>query len=87
MTHEDTLQAMVNAFRAFAILASCIKSDDVAAARETVGRAESFGAFVDPTAYQQALADGRLARQRRVVDLFDKTTNELRQLFPEGWPA
>jgi hypothetical protein len=87
MTHQVTLDAMVAAFRSFAILATCIAPADVEHARETVNRADSFGAFVDPTAYHRALGDGRLIRQRRVVDLFAKTTAELRELFPEGWPA
>ena len=85
-SYPETLDQIVAAFRSFSVLAMHVTAADYDKALACVNRAESFGAFVDPTAYRQALADRRLERQRRLLDLFSKTTRELRELFPEGWP-
>jgi len=85
-TYADTLDLMQTAFRPFVMIAAAIPDADVKAAREAVNKADAFGSIVDPTAYRTALADRRLERQRRLIDLFDKTTQELKLLFPENWP-
>ena len=86
-TYADTLDLIQTAFRPFVLIAAAIPEADVEAARAAVNKADAFGSIVDPTAYRTAIADHRLERQRRLIDLFDKTTRELKLLFPENWPA
>lgn len=56
-----------------------ISDDDIAAA---LNMAESFGHIVDPTKYRDALYDGRLDRQRRLIKLFEHIRAEVRALYP-----
>lgn len=40
---------------------------DLKQIRETLDRADSVGAILDPTRYRAALADGRLDKQRELI--------------------
>jgi hypothetical protein len=81
--HEQTCDAMVQAFRQFAIHSLLVSDEDLKAAREAAASAESIGFMVDPTAYRRALQSGSLQRQRKLIALFERTRNELAQIFPD----
>lgn len=85
--HEQTMEDILLAFRQFAVIAAHIDDGAVETARTTVATAESIGFVIDPTKYRDALQNGSLERQRRIVALYQKTKKELREVFPEGWPA
>jgi len=66
---------------------------ELAAALETIGHAEAFGAFLDPTLWRDASEQGRLERTRKLLvsstafrlallELFP----DVRALVPEVWP-
>ncbi len=52
-------------------------------ARRICEQADAVGFIVDPTRYRDAMYDGRLEHQRRLLKLAQHIRSELRALYPE----
>ena len=75
----ETLQA---AARTWSLMLCGVTDDDLTVAAETVERADSFGAILDPTKYRERLQDGGLDRQRKLIASARAFRKALRETFP-----
>lgn len=81
--HEQTLDDVVDALRAFAIRSLAVSDEQLDAAIDTVDQAEAIGFVVDPTAYRKAMYSGSLDRQKAVLTIFRDTRQELAKVFKD----
>ncbi len=62
------LEMLTMATRSFLMLSGCVSDDELGEMLKTVSLADSVGFIIDPTAYRTALADGRLDRQKALIE-------------------
>lgn len=92
--YREVLDGLTNAARAWALGGGAGATEaELVVALQTVERADAFGPFVDPTLWRDGDAEGRLARQRKLLvasTAFRAVLLELfpdvRALVPEVWP-
>jgi len=65
--YRENMATLESAARNWTFLSVSVSDGDLAVMAETVERADSFGAILDPTMYRKRLADGGLDRQRKLI--------------------
>ncbi len=71
MDNEDyrrNFDTLTMSTRSFLLLSGMITDEELAQMAQTVSLAEGVGHFMDPTAWRTAEADGRLVRQKALIE-------------------
>lgn len=80
--YKQNFDALLDALRSFAVVGSFVSDADLMVMRETVGRADSYGHILDPTAYRKSLETASLRRQSGILSLVMHARRQLREIFP-----
>ncbi len=71
MNNEDFRQNfdhLIMTTRSFLAFSAAVSNDELKEMLAGISMADSVGYILDPTAYRTALADGRLERQRALIE-------------------